>query len=129
MKRILAISACLALGGCVAVAVAAAGAAAYVGYEYFEGGWAKADFQHDMDSTWNASLEACKRLGYGLPSGLGHDGAHGEFVAVSADEAIQFQITRKTDRLTRVEVKVGDFGDETASRTIMDTIGNVLSRP
>jgi hypothetical protein len=133
MRKVAKLGLLLAIGlapvGCTAVILAGLGAAAYVGHEYFEGGYSKVDFAGDLDTVWNATVAACDKKGYRRTAGIGHGADRGEFQAQSGSDTIYFVVVKKEAQVTRVEVKYGELGNESLSHAILDEIGQILKPP
>lgn len=104
--------------GCTALLVggAAAGTVAYVGGELNK--TEKGTIKELSDAT----EDAFKDLEYKQIS-KNVDKTTGELIArTSTDEKITVKLTYKTDDTTEVGIRVGTFGDEDLSMTILDQI-------
>ena len=125
----LAISALLAgmaiSSGCIAaVAVGAAGAGAG-GVAYVRG---------ELDATLNngymATVDATRRalddLRFAREPEKADDLTTVFIARTSEDKKIQVTVRRTADKLSKVEIRVGTFGDETLSQTILDRIKKFL---
>jgi hypothetical protein len=108
----------LAGSGCLIVAAGAAGAGtvAYV----------RGDLQATLDAGYEESLRATRggleRMKYSIISDRS-DALAGEFVARTAlDKKVQVRVTKESDALTKIRIRVGVFGDEEISRSLLDAI-------
>lgn len=108
----------MAHSGCLIVAAGAAGAGtvAYV----------RGDLEATIDAGYDRALRASK-------GGLEHmkyiivsersDAVAGELIARTAlDKKVQVRVTRQSDSITVVRIRVGVFGDEELSRSLLDAI-------
>jgi uncharacterized membrane protein len=110
------------LGGCVAV-VAAGGAAGGVAY-------IKGELRVTLDEPVTAVNNAVEAAGEDLElnriSG-NRDLMGGKFIFRNAqDEKITITTTAETDETTKLEIRVGLFGDEQKSQLILDRIRGKL---
>lgn len=108
----------LAHSGCLIVAAGAAGAGtvAYV----------RGDLEATLDAGYERTLRAAKggleRMQYSVISERS-DALAGEFIARTAlDKKVQVRVTKQSDTLTVVRIRVGVFGDEAVSRSLLDAI-------
>jgi hypothetical protein len=92
----------VAAGGCLFLAVGAAAAFGVVMYLENE---AYQDFHADLDTTWNATLAAMRKLGYPVQEGMPHSTTEGE---VKINDA-HVRVTRESGGHTRVHVRIGTF--------------------
>jgi hypothetical protein len=90
---------------CLAVAV---GAAATFGVVMYMENEAYRDFRSDLDTTWNATLGAMRKLGYPVQEGMPHGVTEGE---VKINDA-HVRVTRESGGYTRVHVRIGTFETE-----------------
>ncbi len=122
----LAILASLAAGGCTAVLLAGAGAAAGVGtYKYINGSLTSIE-EASIDETWAAARSAVAGLELATRTAA-KDALAARLVAEQADGTdVKINLERKGDRLTEVSIRVGFWGDEAASRLILDRIRAAL---
>jgi hypothetical protein len=104
--------------GCLIVAAGAAGAGtvAYV----------RGDLQATLDADYEDSLKAARggldRMKY-LVISERSDALAGEFIARTAlDQKVQVRVTKESDALTKIRIRVGIFGDEEISRALLDAI-------
>lgn len=121
IRRLLALAGCacvLALNpGCLAVAAGAgAGAVAFVE------GKLVATLNVDLNSAGSATHRALDQLGLITISDK-KDAFTDNFVARTADDKkVTVVLTRTGDRQTKVEIRVGVFGDKDKSSAILDRI-------
>lgn len=108
----------LAGSGCLIVAAGAAGAGtvAYV----------RGDLQATLDANYERSLKATRagleRMQYKIISDRS-DALAGEFIARTAlDKKVQVRVTKDSDALTKIRIRVGVFGDEEVSRSLLEAI-------
>lgn len=108
--------------GCLIVAAGAAGAGtvAYV----------KGELEASLDASYrgvvNASGRAIDALELHKISENG-DATRTVIVARTADDRrVHITVNKVADSLTKVSIRVGTFGDETLSRTILDRIKQAL---
>lgn len=121
------VAACLLAGaagqsGCVVAAVgaAAAGTVAYVR------GKLEASLANDYREVVKATDRAVERLQFRKISENG-DALKTVFVARTGDDTrIHITVTKKSDNLVQVEIRVGTFGNEALSRTLLDSIKATL---
>jgi hypothetical protein len=113
------IAALLALGsGCVAVVV---GAAAVTGYVYVKGEVETTEAA-SLNRTWDASLLAMQDLKYPVTNRI-KDALEGEITARDAkDTTIKIKLKYIAKDSTKVQIRVGTFGDEARSRIILGKI-------
>ncbi len=111
--------AALYLCGCAAVVVggvAGAGTYAYVRGEM------KGNENAPLDRAWSATLAAMKDLEFTVTSQQ-KDALQARLIARTAlDKKIEINLTKVTDNLTEIRIRVGTFGDQTLSHTIVQSI-------
>ncbi|MDD3180032.1 MAG: DUF3568 family protein [Opitutaceae bacterium] len=122
LNRILLASLALAVGavmsGCFAVA-AGAGAGAAVAYAK---GRLETNLASDYNKVCKATQQAITQLEFAKISDK-KDGLKAEFLARTAlDKKVQIDLTKAGDRLTKVVIHVGLFGDQEISQAILDKI-------
>lgn len=104
--------------GCLAVAAGAgaAGAVAYVRGEL------TTTLEASLDHTVKATNDAVQQLQFAKISES--KDALQAYITVrnAADKKIKFSIERTSDKLTKLTIRVGVFGDEAQSMTILDKI-------
>jgi hypothetical protein len=131
-KKLLTIGMALALlaagNGCAlfvvgAVAAGGAGTWAYVKGEI------KATEQAPLDKAWTATLDAMKDLEFPVTY-KAKDALAGELKAVnSSGTTINIYVKKLSESATEIRIRVGTFGDEPLSRTIITKIDNRLTPP
>ncbi|MBX3364299.1 MAG: DUF3568 family protein [Phycisphaeraceae bacterium] len=109
----------LPLGGCVAlVAGAAAGAGAYA---YVTG-----ELKSTVDSSLERTFAATKRAVDSLKFSLTEEASDALQAKVGAkmadDRSVSIELKRLADASTEIRIRVGTFGDESVSATILEEI-------
>ncbi len=110
------------LSGCVVVAAGAvgAGAVAYVRGEL------SSSVEADLDATYAAAQRALAKLEFAKidqrKSGLDAQLVH----RTALDKRVEIQLKKVTDRLTKIEIRVGLVGDQELSLTLLDKIRSEL---
>jgi hypothetical protein len=109
------------VSGCLAVAAGAgAGAVAYVK------GTLESNLPTEYNKVVKATQQAVTQLEFAKISEK-KDGLKAEFVARTAlDKKVEINVTKSGDKLTKVEIKVGLFGDQPLSQSILDKIRSNL---
>ncbi len=109
----------LVLGsGCVAALVG--GAAAGAGTVAYVRGELTATESVSLDKAWSAAQEAMKDLQLTMFSQR-KDGLSATLEATKADgKKIHIKLTKAAETETKIQIRVGVFGDQTWSRTILD---------
>jgi hypothetical protein len=118
----------VALGGtgCLLFAAGAAAGAGVAGYKYAKGEL-KSTEPASLDRTWDATLAAAQDLSLPITS-QSKDSAHAHLVCnTSNNKKVDVDLTKISDTSTEVSIRVGTFGDEAMSRTVMDAIRKRLS--
>lgn len=107
------------LSGCAAViigGVAGAGTYAYIRGEM------KGNENASLDRTWSATLAAMKDMEFTV-STQQKDSLQARLIARTAlDKKIEINLTKISDNLTEISIRVGTFGDQTLSHTIVQSI-------
>lgn len=115
---LLAVAALPWLTGCVVVAAGAvgAGAVAYVRGEL------ESSLEADLDTAYSAAQRALARLEFARidqrKSGLDAQLVH----RTALDKRIEIKLKKVTDRLTKIEIRVGLVGDQELSLTLLEKI-------
>lgn len=114
----LVISSLFCASGCVAV-MAGAGAGAAVAY-------VRGDLDATLDANFDKSVRAANRaieaLKYAKISQK-EDALVAVIVARNArDKKIELRLAKQTDGVTKIKIRVGTFGDEELSLTILDKV-------
>lgn len=109
--------------GCLAVA---AGAAAGAGtYAYVTGELSTLE-EVKLDRAWSATQAAVKDLQFTVKE-QAKDALQARLVAQQADKTdIKITLEAQGDKVTKIRIRVGVFGDEATSRLIMDKIKSNL---
>jgi hypothetical protein len=111
-------AALLLSSGCVAV-VAAAGAG--TGVAWYQGRL-EASVDHELDRVFAASQQALKQLGFARIDDK-KTGVDARLLSRTAlDKRVEITLQKVTDRSTKIMIRVGIFGDETLSMSILDKI-------
>jgi len=108
--------------GCAAILVG--GAAATGTYVYLDG-QAKNTYQASLQKSYNASLAACRELTIPVTSET-RDGTSGKITGKLSGDTVIISMKLVGDNLTEITVRVGLFGNESASRRIHATISRHL---
>jgi hypothetical protein len=119
----LALAGSLALtSGCLLVAVGAAGAGAVA---YVKGDLT-ATVAHPVDPVTRATERAIDQLQL-VKVNESHDQFSAALTArTSDDKKVEIKITQNSDDTTKINIRVGTFGDESLSRAILEKIkGNL----
>lgn len=115
---LLAVAALPWLTGCVVVAAGAvgAGAVAYVRGEL------ESSVEADLDAAYAAAQRALEKLEFARieqrKSGLDAQLVH----RTALDKRVEIKLKKITDRLTKIEIRVGIVGDQELSLTLLDKI-------
>lgn len=110
------------LTGCVAVVAAGAAGTGVAWYS----GRLEANLDHDLDTVFAASQKALTRLEF---ANISHKTSRLDARLVSRtalDKKVEITLQKVTDRSTKVMIRVGVFGDETLSMSILDKIKAAL---
>jgi hypothetical protein len=124
IRKSLLLSLGLALGaitlqtGCVVVAAGAAGAGAVA----YVRGELEVNLEHNLDAVFKASQNALAKLEFAKINDQ-KSGVDAQLVARTAlDKRVEIKLTRVTDSLTKVEIRVGLVGDQDLSLTLLEKI-------
>jgi len=111
-----ALAAAAVLSGCLAAGAGAGAAVAYVK------GQLETSLATDYAKVVKAAQQAITQLEFAKISEK-KDGLKAEFVARTAlDKKVEINLTKTGDKLTKVEIKVGLFGDQDLSQAILGKI-------
>ena len=130
MKVKLLISALMAslltlMSGCVLFVVGAAAGAGVAGYAWVNGE-IKATESASLDRTWNATLAAMKDLEFPVVS-QAKDALEADLTVRNASNtSINITLKKLDNASTEIRIRVGTFGDESLSRTILNKINSRL---
>lgn len=108
--------------GCAAVVV---GGAAAVGTFTYVAGQLKKTYNHDLDTTFRASIAACESLGMPVLE-REKQLSQASRKTQDGDRDVWISLKTQSSTTTEVSVRVGYLGDEPASRRIHDAIGAKL---
>jgi len=112
--------------GCLLFAADAAAGAGVAGYKYAKGEL-KSTQSASLDRTWDATLAAAQDLSLPIISQT-KEASHDHLVCKTAsDKSVDIDLKKLSDTSTEVSIRVGTFGDEAMSRTIMDAIRKRLT--
>jgi hypothetical protein len=112
----------LCSAGCGALIIG--GAAAAGTYVYLDG-QAKGTYDATLQRSLDAGLAACKSLGIPVTS-QSMDGASAKIVGKLSGDTVYITMHLVGDNLTEISVRVGLFGNESASRRIHAAIADRL---
>lgn len=118
VPALLALAALPLLNGCVVVAAGAvgAGAVAYVRGEL------EASLEANLDTAYAAAQRALARLEFAKIE-QSRSGVDARLVHRTAlDKKVEIKLKKVTDRLTKIEIRVGVVGDQELSLTLLDQI-------
>lgn len=108
----------LATSGCLAVAAGAAGA----GTVAYIRGELNASLGHPIDAVDRASNRASEQLRFAKINETADAFTRIITLRTAEDKKIEIKLTRTSDSLTQVRIRVGLFGDEPLSRALLDKI-------
>ena len=112
--------------GCAAVIGIGAIAGSGAGYVYVKGSL-QSDFKHSYDSTWAAcekTMADMRALNVVPLKEIGQ----GRINAVINNEKVRFDVQYKGRNVTTVTIRVGLFGNKTASQLLYDRISDNLAK-
>jgi len=111
--------------GCFLFVVGAAAGAGAAGYAWVDGE-VKTTEAVSLNQTWDASLAAMKDLEFTVTD-KSKDALSGSVTAQTADnKTIKINLKYISNTATEVRIRVGTFGDESLSRTILGKINSHL---
>lgn len=112
------LAAVLFQGGCVAVVAAGAAGTGVAWY----GGKLEANLNDDLDAVFRAAQKALTQLEFAKISDK-KSGVDAELISRTAlDKKIEVTLQKVANGATKVAIRVGIFGDETLSMTILEKI-------
>lgn len=112
----------LALSNGCLLFVAGAAAGAGIGTYAYVSGELSASEAIRLDKAWKATLAGVQNLGYTITEKQ-KNALEGRLVARGpGDKKVQVKLTKKSDTVTELRIRVGTFGDENLSRQILDKI-------
>lgn len=104
--------------GCLAVAAGAAGA----GTVAYIRGELDASLSYNLDAVDRATNRAAEQLRFAKINEGSDALARIITLRTAEDKKIEIKLSRTTDTLTHVRIRVGVFGDETISRALLEKI-------
>lgn len=104
--------------GCIAVAAGAAGA----GTVAYIRGELDTSVSHNLDAVDRATNRAAEQLRFAKINESADALTRIITLRTAEDKKIEIKLTRTTDALTQVRIRVGIFGDEAISRALLDKI-------
>jgi hypothetical protein len=113
------------VSGCALFVVGAAAGAGAGGYAWINGE-IKTTEGASMDQTWNATLAAMKDLEFPVTD-QAKDALEANLTARNASNTnISIKLKNLSNASTEIRIRVGTFGDEALSRTILNKINSRL---
>ncbi|MGA2280605.1 MAG: DUF3568 family protein [Verrucomicrobiota bacterium] len=113
------------VSGCALFVVGAAAGAGAAGYAWVNGE-IKTTESASLDRTWNATLAAMKDLEFPVTS-QAKDALEANLTARNASNtSISVKLKNLSNASTEIRIRVGTFGDESLSRTILNKINSHL---
>lgn len=110
------------LTGCVAVVAAGAAGTGVAWYR----GRLEANLDHNIEAVFAASQKALNQLEFANISNK-KSAVDAEIVSRTAlDKKVEITLQKVTDRSTKIMIRVGVFGDETLSMSILDKVKAAL---
>lgn len=110
------------LTGCFAVVAAGAAGTGVAWYR----GQLEANLDHNIDAVFTAAQKALTQLEFANISNQ-KSSVDAQLVSRTAlDKKVEIKLEKVTDRSTKVIIRVGVFGDETLSMSILDKIKAAL---
>ena len=109
--------------GCPAVLIGAGGAAGAGTYAFIGGEITSAE-EVGVDKAWEAAKKAMDELGFTITR-KEKDAFDSQFELVAfgaAKKKIIVKLNRKSNAVTEIRIRVGMFGDENLSRSILEKI-------
>lgn len=104
--------------GCLAVAAGAAGA----GTVAYIRGQLEASVSHNIDAVDRAANRAAEQLRFAKINESADALTRVITLRTAEDKKIEVKISRSTDTLTQIRIRVGVFGDEALSRLLLEKI-------
>ncbi len=110
------------VSGCVAAVVGGAAAGAGAGTVAYIKGELRAMEPVSFDRAWSASKGALDSMDFVITE-EDRDAVKGKLLALGVDnKKVRISLKRESAKVTRVNIRVGTFGDETVSRFILEKI-------
>jgi uncharacterized lipoprotein len=124
-KHVISLIFCFSLASCAPVVFLGGAAAGVAGYKFYEGSL-EVIYQAPYMETWDAALRTLERMNIEVTDKK-HDYTSGKIEAVGGDEKeIRLSVEYKSAQETEVKIRVGVFGDQSASNVIKDEIRKEL---
>ena len=115
----------LPLTGCIALAVGGAAAAGGAAVAFVSGELQGVE-PSSMEKSFLATNRALEDLGFEVKKRQ-RDALASEIIAHStSDKRVLVQLERESDKVTRIRIRVGIFGDEAVSRLVLKRIESNL---
>ena len=114
---------CFSLYGCPVLVVGGAAVAGGTGTYYYVEGEMRTDYYFSVDAVWSAVEKTIADM---KGSDVEPDKDGGRIVAVINDEKVTFRAVYKDKDLTTLGVRVGQVGNQTASKVIQDRVADNL---
>jgi hypothetical protein len=125
MITVLTVSLLAFVSGCALFVVGAAAGAGAGGYAWINGE-IKTTEGASLDRTWNATLAAMKDLEFPVTD-QAKDALEANLTARNASNTnISIKLKNLSSTSTEIRIRVGTFGDENLSRTILNKINSHL---
>ena len=113
------------VSGCALFVVGAAAGAGAGGYAWYNGEITTTEGA-SLDRTWNATLAAVKDLEFPVTD-QAKDALEAHLTARNASNTnISIKLKNLSNTSTEIRIRVGTFGDEALSRTILNKINSRL---
>ena len=109
------------LSGCGVLIIGGA-AAAGAGTVLYVKGELKSTEESSLQKAWDATLAAMEDLNFVVVQRQMGDLAARIIARGEADKKISINLTRITDNITEIRIRIGTFGDETLSRLVLEKI-------
>ena len=115
-KHVISLIFCFSLAGCAPAIFLGGAAAGVAGYKFYEGSL-EVIYQAPYMDTWDAALRVLERTNIEVTDKK-HDYTSGKIEAMGVDEKeIRISVKYKSAEETEVKIRVGVFGDESASNS------------
>ncbi len=115
------------LAGCGPLLVGGAAAGTGAGTYYFVNGALQADYKYPFDKVWGACEKTMADL-RALNVRPAKEIGQGVLLAEINTEKVRLEVKYKERNVTTVAIRIGFFGDNTASRMIADKIEDNIAK-
>lgn len=122
LAAVLSLAPLLMTSGCIVVAAGAAGA----GTVAYIRGELNASVGHPLDAVDRAANRAAEQLRFAKINESADAFVRVITLRTAEDKKIEVKLTRTSDSLTQVRIRVGVFGDEPLSRALLEKIQSNL---